>query len=116
MPRRRLRPLGEAAKPLPRPLPRRVGLVGFENLPPRLLEPSSDRFERRTEAANLLGGEHDRVRKLLFGQFRTIAELEEVFHRGSDEIDRRRPRRRNPGRVVPLVRVNDAAERVARGH
>ena len=26
------------------------------------------------------------------------------------------PRRRNPGRVVPLVRVNDTAERLACGH
>ena len=113
---RRLHLLGGGMKSLPRLLPHGVCLVAFEDLPLAGLEFLDHPGKRGPEPPDLLGVEHDCFGELLLSQFIHVAELEHVLHGGRNQIDLRRPRRRNPRRVVALVAVDDSAEGVAVWH
>ena len=113
---RRLHLLGSGMKSLPRLLPHRVGLVAFEDLPLAGLEFLDHPGERGPEPLDLLRVEHDCFGELFFGEFVDVAELEHVLHGGRDEVDLRRPRRRDPRGVIPLVAVDDSAEGVTVWH
>ena len=113
---RRLHLLGGGMECLPRLLPHGVCLVAFEDLPLAGLEFLDHPGKRGPEPPDLLGVEHDCFGELLLSQFIHVAELEHVLHGGRNQIDLRRPRRRNPRRVVALVAVDDSAEGVTVGH
>jgi hypothetical protein len=104
------------AKGRPGALPSAGGIPALEDLSFSCLEHPFERLDRRPEAADLLRVEEDGTGELLGGQLVELPVFEEVLHGGADEVDLRRPRRRDPGRVIRLVGVDDAAEIVACGH
>ena len=98
------------------PLADRARFVAGQDLSLPLLEHRDQRVDARAEAGDLAGVEPDRAGQLLLGELAALAEHEHVLERRRDQIGRRLRRAGKPRRVVPLVRVDDAAERVAIGH
>ena len=72
--------------------------------------------EARAQAGDLAGIEPDRPGQLLVGQLAELAVHEHVLQRRRDQVRRRLRGAGEPLGIVLLVRMNDAAERVAIGH
>ena len=100
----------------PGALPGAGSIPVLEDLPFPRFEHPFERLDRGPEAADLFWVEEHRTGELIGGQLVELPVFEEVLHGGADEVDLRRPRRRDPGRVVSLVGMDDAAEIVASGH
>ena len=98
------------------PLADGLRFVAGQNLSLPLLEHRDQRVDARAEAGDLAGIEPNRAGQLLFGQLAVLAEHEHVLERRRHQIGRRLRRAGKPRRIVPLVRVDDAAECVAIGH
>ena len=82
----------------------------------RSCEHRDQRVDARPEAGDLARVEADRPGELFLGQLAVLAVHQHVLERRRDQVRRRLRRAGEPLRVVLLVRVDDAAERVAIGH
>ena len=98
------------------PLADRARFVAGQDLSLALLEHGDQRVDARAEAGDLAGIEANRAGQLFLGQLAALAEHEHVLERRRHQVGRRLRRAGKARRVVPLVRVDDAAERVAIGH
>ena len=93
-----------------------IRFVGFENLPLAFLEHRHQRFELGPRPAIWLGSICTARASSSSDQLAQLAEGQHVLERRRHQIRRRLRRAGKPLRIVPLVRVDDAAESFAISH
>ncbi len=96
--------------------PHALRFVALQYLPLAFLEHRDERLDAWPQAGDLARVEPNRAGQLLLGQLPPLAVHQHVLERGRHQIGRRLRGAGKLRRIVPLVRVNDAAEGFAIGH